>query len=229
MMWRSAILALLILAASTSARSADEQHIPAAGEQQTYKGFTFYGTTFKDRKSEDFFRIARLAVDMLGELPDADWNRSQVVRTIYYNPPSKFREPSDKDNITATYVVLGLHEYPGPIVMYRSARYATALELALSLVGAGIYADDHRMFAAMHARLQAHQRGSKPIPEGERQEFERLYRVLHALLSNTAPPDLVLKADCRVLIAVYNALRVLNPESLEFNLRIRQMNERGCL
>lgn len=222
------VLAFVLLA-GTQALAQDDPEIPPAGETQTYKGFTLIGTTYKDRSSRDFFRIARLAIDMVDDLPEADWNRTQVVRTIYYNPPSKYRAASPKDNITATYVMTGLYDYPGPIVMYRSAKYASALNLALALVGAGIYAEDHRLFAELHDRITADRSGERPIPATEKERVHQLYGLLHALITQQAPPDVMLKADCRVLISVYNAMKLIHPESLEFNARVRQMNDRGCL
>jgi hypothetical protein len=88
------LLALLLLPPAGLA-----QDLPEPGETRTYKGVELVGTAFPDRKNDDFFRIGRIAIDLLGRLPRANWNQSGLIRRIIYNPPSKHREATHLDNL----------------------------------------------------------------------------------------------------------------------------------
>lgn len=100
------------------------------------------------------------------------------------------------------------------MLMNRSARYASALELALAIVSAGILAEDHRKYVDMSGSAAGRESGE--------------YRQLRLLMTKSASADVQLSADCRNLVAVYNALRILNPQSMELNQRVREINNRGC-
>jgi hypothetical protein len=189
--------------------------LPPEGEVRTHRGVDLVGTTYADRDSEDFFRVAGMAVDMVRSLPRAEWNRSGLIRRIIYNPPSKYRDIDDETaHFTGVYYPEPMNRWPAPMLMNRSARYASALELALAIVSAGILAEDHRKYVDMSGSAAGRESGE--------------YRQLRLLMTKSASADVQLSADCRNLVAVYNALRILNPQSMELNQRVREINNRGC-
>ena len=189
--------------------------LPPEGETRTYKGVELVGTTYADRSSEDFFRIGRLAIDMVRSLPRAEWNRTGLIRKIIYNPPSKFRNIKDETaHFTGVYYPDPMKKWPAPMLMNRSAKYVSALDVALAIVSAGILADDHRRFVNLSGNATGRDSGE--------------YRKLRLLMTKSAPNDVQLSADCRNLIATYNALKALSPQSMELNDRVREINNRGC-
>jgi hypothetical protein len=81
----------------------------------------------------------------------------------------------------------------------------------------------------LHRRLAAHRRGSETVEPDRLSRMQREYELLRGLMTDSLHPDLTLKSDCRLLIASYRALKVINPQSTELNARVRVLNDRGCL
>ena len=204
--------------------------LPPPGETREYKGVRLIGTAYPDRKSDEFFRMAQQAVDMIRTLPDADWNRTGLIGTIIYDPPSPHRElEGSSRHVSISYIIIDRMDWPGPVVVPKSTKYISALDMALALVAAGIASYDHKRFVSVTRRLEAIDAGRETASAEWLSKARRAHEILTMLLSNTAPKALQLRLDCRNYAAALKALKVLSPSSERVHAMTAELNERGCL
>lgn len=210
-------------------------HIPAAnalppeGEIQSYKGVTLVGTTYPKRNSKNFFRLARRAIDMVSTLPKEGWHHGSLITKIVYDPPSPHRKTKGHArNIVAVYTVDPEDSWPAPIIMYKSAKYASALQLALSLIANSFHADDHRKRARLYRELKAAKSGGKKMSQAEYDRKLAAYKVLIDHQSGRMDPDEKIRKECNIKLGVYKALKILHPEDRSINARANQLTERNC-
>lgn len=205
------------------------QAFPPEGEIQTYKGVTLVGTTYPKRSSKDFFRLARRAIDMAESLPDTDWNHSHLIERIVYDPPSPHRQEKGVGrNIVAVYTVPADDSWPAPIIMYKSAKYASSLQLVLSLVGNGFHAHDHRRRATLHDELSAVKNGRKSMPKAEYNRKLAEYKVLVRHQSGAMEPDEKIRRECNIQVAIYRTLEILHPDDRSIHARAKELTARNC-
>lgn len=218
------VLAILIVLPLSQASA-----LPPAGEEQIYKGVTLIGTTDTNRSSKDFFRLAGRAIDMVRSLSKADRNHGDLIQTVIYDPPSPNRTTTGVNrNIVAVYTLPADDSWPAPIIMYKSAKYASSLELALSLVGNAFHAKTHKQRAALRADMEASNSRKRKLSRSAYNAKLAEWKKLSERASGKMAPDEIIRDDCKIQLAIYNALRILHPEDRNINARAARLTERNC-
>lgn len=219
----------ICVAAALLVSSPSTAQMAAEGPTQNYKGITLVGTAYKDHSNRAFFEQIKFAIDMVEGLPEADWNQTKLIKRIVYDPPSKFRKKNDVyTNIVGVYLIGDWKEWPAPIVIYKDMKYASALDVALSIVGNAMQAERHQTLAINLKTIQDIKGGKTPNNKTKlaaaKKEASRILRIVN----KSAPPDELLADDCRFRIAIYEAHKELFPDKRKLDAMSRELNRHGC-
>ncbi len=166
---------------------------------------------------------------MIGRLPKADWNRTDAIEMLVYDPPSKERKRNDAyTKVIGVYTIGDLMTWPAPIVVYQDMRYSSPLNVALSIVGNALLADRHRRLIRLRKEMQDMEAGRLPTDakrlKANRAEVDRMLRLIH----KDAPPDELVKDLCEGNIAIFNAHKVLHPDPKKLDAMARKLSQSKC-
>lgn len=127
------------------------------------------------------------------------------------------RATSSADNTTGVYVIESKDEAKGHIVFRRDPAYLAASNIAMSLVGNGVYARRHREWVEGRHKL------AKSGDPALKAKVERLEKIM-----TKSDLDLVVKAECELLDTQYQTMKALKSDQQDLSALSRLMLRRGC-
>lgn len=161
--------------------------------------------------------LVRKGIDLVERLPAPMRKLGAMVTDLRCNPvAAKAEKTSAYDNTTGVYVMESEEQAKGFIVFRRSPGFQAPQDIALSLVGNGVYAKCHHDW--IEARAKA--KGGDPAAKDR-------YALLTSIVTKS---DLkaVTKAECENLDASYQTLKALDPDPKRLSAISHQAFRRGC-
>lgn len=160
--------------------------------------------------------LVRKGIDLVEGLPAAYRALGQRIKDLRCDPlPNEARHSSVEDNTTGVYMMESKDEAKGHIAFRRDPAFQSAREIALSLVGNGVYARRHQDWIS--AKKQA-----RSSPEA-RAKAERLEKII-----TKSDLNLTVKAECENMDAVYGTLKALGEDANKLSGLSKLMLRRGC-
>lgn len=162
--------------------------------------------------------LVRKGIDLVEGMPANLRALGKEVTQLRCEPvPPDARNTGSGDNTTGVYVMESKDEAKGHIVFRRDPAYLAASNVALSLVGNGIYARRHREWVEGRHKLAT---SNDPAL---RAKVERLDKIM-----TKSDINLVVKAECELLDVQYQAMKALKSDPADLSTLSKLMLRRGC-
>lgn len=199
-----AVLLLSLLAAGAAAQAAD------------YRGRTIdLGDSPRAAACAD---LVRKGVDLVEGLPAHLRSLGKEVTRLRCEPVGPgARNTGSADNTTGVYVIESKDEARGQIVFRRDPAYLAASNIAISLVGNGVYARRHREWVEGRRKL------AKANDPALRAKVERLEKII-----TKSDVNLAVKAECELLDTQFQTMKALKSDPEDISALSRFMMRRGC-
>jgi hypothetical protein len=121
------------------------------------------------------------------------------------------------DNTTGTYVIESREEAKGFILFRRDPASLAASNVAMSLIGNGVYARRHREWVEGRRKL------AKSNDPALKAKVERLEKIM-----TKSDVNLTVKAECELLDVQYQTMKALKADAEDLSGLSRLMLRRGC-
>lgn len=162
--------------------------------------------------------LVRKGIDLVEGMPANLRSLGKEVTRLRCDPvPPGAQGTSTADNTTGTYVIESKDEAKGFIVFRRDPAYLAASNVALSLVGNGVYARRHREWVEGRRKLES---SNDPALKAK---VERLEKIM-----TKSDVNLAVKAECELLDTQYQAMKALKSDPEDLSKLSRFMMRRGC-
>ena len=223
------VLSEFLIAGTIQVSIAEEQVYPPAGKTIVYKGVTLVGTTYKFRNSDKFFRYMKAGIDMVGKLPDADWNHTGLIKKVVYDPPSKERKSTAAlPGRLAYYWTEDGKESPAPVYYFGSVRNTSGFLMALMMVEQGRVAFHHKQLLETQKLLQDMDSGEVPFDSGKFREAAAENLRLKNLFQAEPGSTLLMADECMSAAAMYKAHEILYPDKEKLSAFRKLTRSTGC-
>ncbi|MGE5518167.1 MAG: hypothetical protein ACM31D_20380 [Bacteroidota bacterium] len=162
--------------------------------------------------------LVRNGIDLVENMPANLRSLGKEVTRLRCDPVAPGAQATTTvDNTTGTYVIESKDEAKGFIVFRRDPAYLAASNVAMSLVGNGVYARRHREWVEGRRKLA---NSSDPALKAK---VERLEKIL-----TKSDVDLTVKAECELLDVQYQTMKALKSDPEDMSKLSRLMLRRGC-
>lgn len=162
--------------------------------------------------------VVKRGIDMVETLPPKLKSLGQKVKSLRCDPlPADAPHTRAEDNVTGIYVMESRDEARGHILFRRDPNYLEASNIAVSLVGNGIYAQRHSDLIEGKRQL-----AKSPNPALQA-KVDRLQKIV-----SKSDMDLTVKAECELLDAQYGTLKALGADPRDLSGLSKFMLRRGC-
>lgn len=162
--------------------------------------------------------LVRKGIDLVESMPANLRSLGKEVTRLRCDPVTPGAQGTTTvDNTTGTYVIESKDEAKGFIVFRRDPAYLAASNVAMSLVGNGVYARRHREWVEGRRKLA---NSSDPALKAK---VERLEKIL-----TKSDVNLAVKAECELLDVQYQTMKALKSDPEDMSKLSRLMLRRGC-
>lgn len=161
--------------------------------------------------------LVRKGIDLVEQLPAPIRKLGAMVTDLRCNPvAAKAEKTSVYDNTTGVYVMESEDQPKGFIVFRRSPGFQSPQDIALSLVGNGVYAKRHRDWIEARSKAKSGDRAAE-------QRYARLTSIV-----TRSDLKAVVMAECENLDATYQTLKALDSDPKRLSALSNMAFRRGC-
>lgn len=162
--------------------------------------------------------LVRKGIDLVEGMPANLRSLGKEVTRLRCDPVGPDAHgTTSADNTTGVYVIESKDEARGHIVFRRDPAYLAAGNIAMSLVGNGVYARRHREWVEGRHKL------AKSSDPALKAKVERLEKTM-----TKSDINLTVKAECELLDVQYQAMKALKSDPQDLSALSRLMLRRGC-
>jgi hypothetical protein len=216
--------AFAVLMQSSMVRAGEELKRASAIE---YKGRTIVGSNYDGINNDLYFDTVKKAIDMIETLPPDLRKAVGSIRRVFYNPPSPQRQRNDAyTNIVGVYTIGPKFEEPAPIIFYKDMKFSAPYEVAMSIVGNSMYAEDHQRMIELRRQMGT-MRAAGDTSSDKYKTLEKEHANLQAVLDKTDQKLLNVDA-CRGLKRSFDVLKAWKVRTDEQDAIGRRLSARGC-
>jgi len=202
--------------------------IPPPGPTQQYKGRTLIGSSYPNVRNKLFFETVKIAIDLTEKLPKNLRKYPRAIKRIYYDPPSKHRKAKGiKTNIVGVYTYGSNIKKIAPVIIYQDMKYSSGLRVALSLLGNGLRAFEHKNAIKLIRKIQ-YMRANKN--KFSSQQIEKTKNSLRKFFLRISRKDmkLVKKFECKSMRVKFEAYKAFNLGARRTDALARKISRRNC-
>lgn len=140
---------------------------PPEGPIIYYKGRKLIGAGYANVNNDAFFKVVKLTIDMVDELPGRLRRIAGEVKEIIYDPPHPLRKTKgNHTRLVVAYVVEDKKRAPAPAVLFQEVTSIPNYVLAGSLLANGMHARWHKRELDLSKQLiKAYQHKDKWTPD----------------------------------------------------------------
>ncbi len=198
-----------------------------SGPTIVYKGIMLIGAEYTGADNIAFFSMLKKGIDMSSSLPKNLRKFSNLIDTVVYDPPSRFRRAEGAIiDIDAVYAITDLRK-KGSVILYKDLRFSAPLEVSMSLLGGGVLAARHMRLIELLERREKIEAGRVTSLESEKRKIDKEIRNR---LSTTGKADTKLldAAECDLQFILHQAGKAHGIGRKETSARLELMRQRRC-
>ncbi|MGE5475931.1 MAG: hypothetical protein ACM3Q1_04700 [Bacteroidales bacterium] len=162
--------------------------------------------------------LVRKGIDLVEGMPANLRSLGKEVTRLRCDPVTPGAQGTGTvDNTTGTYVLESREEAKGFILFRRDPAALAASNVAMSLIGNGVYARRHREWVEGRRKL------AKSNDPALKAKVERLEKIM-----TKSDVNLTVKAECELLDVQYQTMKALKADAEDLSALSRLMLRRGC-
>jgi hypothetical protein len=222
------LVSVLVLAFSGGGRAADIADAVKRGPSIDYKGRTIVGSANRGIDNDTYFDVVKKAINMVETLPPDLRKQVGSIRLVFYDPPSPSRKKNDAyTNVVGVYTIGRNFNEPAPIIFYKDMKYSAPYEVAMSIVGNSLYAEDHLRMIDLRRQMAALRTAGDDGTSDKYKMLERENADLVAVVDKT-DQNLLKISTCRGLKRNFDVLKAWNIRPDQRDRISQTMSNRDC-